>query len=499
MADQRRRGAQLLCLACAAGLFMMPGLPAPAAANDPGLAAIDRVATESFTATGLPGMALAVTRGQNVVLVKGYGSAGDGRPVTAQTQFRLASLSKSVTALAVMQLAAAATVDLDAPIRGYLPNFTVADASAADRITVRQLLTMTSGLSDAGFDADDARTTRLADRLAALHAASPVAEPGREFHYFEPNYQVLAALVTKVAGVPFEDYLDQQVFTPLGMDSTVSTVTAQEAAAVAPQLAQGHILVFGRPVARNELNGFMAGSAGVVSTAADMARWLIVHSSDGRLGDRRVLSAQGIQTLHTPPAGIATDYAMGWTTAQPGGGPRRLVHTGVLSTFSAEQMLLPDSGYGIAVLFDGNYALADTAGVADRIAALLTGATPTRPVPRTLIVAVTLAVLTVGTLALRGHALLRRRSWARRRRSAPWWRLAPGLTWLLLPAVLLIALPALMLWVSDRAFTYQQLALAMPDVTIWLAVSAITGAALGAGRLITRAQVRRKRTRYPVK
>jgi hypothetical protein len=94
-----------------------------------------------------------------------------------------------------------------------------------------------------------------------------------------------------------------------------------------------------------------------------------------------VLSAEGVQLMHTPPSGIDSDYAMGWTVPGPDAGVARLEHTGVLSTFFAEQVLLPDEGYGIAVLFDGSYALADTAGVADRVAALLAGDQPAGSFP----------------------------------------------------------------------------------------------------------------------
>lgn len=489
----RRRTVWVGCLACVV-LALALATPAPgvAAGGGPDLAAIDRAVARSFAATRLPGMALAITRGQDVLLVKGYGSAGGGRPVTPRTQFRVASLSKSFTALAVLQLAEAGRVDLDAPVRRYLTDFTVADPDAADRITVRNLLSQTSGLADAGFDVNGPQPATAGARVASLRTARPVAEPGREFHYFDPNYQILARLVEIVAGTPFEEYLDRQVLTPLGMTGTVGVATTQDAGRAAPGLAQGHVLFFGQPVARDELAGFVAGSGGVVSTAEDMARWLIVHNSGGRVADRRVLSAEGIRTLHTPPAGLDSDYAMGWLVADPAGGPRRLEHTGVLSTFSADQVLLPDGGYGVALLYDGNYALADTAGIRTRVVALLTGGPPDgNSFPRTAVVAAVLGALTVGTVALRVRALLRLRGWADRRRSTSWWRLVGGLGWLLLPAALVTALPAVTLRLIGRAFTYRQLALSMPDVLSWLGVGAVTGAALATARVTALVRLRR--------
>jgi CubicO group peptidase (beta-lactamase class C family) len=103
--------------------------------------AIDQFVQGWMAANGVPGLALAVTRDTRVVHLRGYGDAGNGRPVTPDTQFLVASLSKSFTALAVLQLVEAGRVNLDAPVAAYLPGFTVADPAGARRITVRMLLT----------------------------------------------------------------------------------------------------------------------------------------------------------------------------------------------------------------------------------------------------------------------------------------------------------------------------------------------------------------------
>src|SRR5690606_26629479 len=146
----------------------------------------------------VPGMALAITRGDRVVYLRGYGTAGRGRETTPRTRFPLASLSKSFTALAVLQLAERGLVDLDAPVRRYLPSFTLADPAAAARVTVRHLLGHTSGLSDAGFrDPRRGFPTTLSGRVSGLAVARPVGEPGAAFRYFNQNYEVLARLDRK--------------------------------------------------------------------------------------------------------------------------------------------------------------------------------------------------------------------------------------------------------------------------------------------------------------
>jgi len=181
-------------------------------------AALDRFLADERDAAGLPGMAVAVVRGRDVVYVQGFGSDGRKRPVDGSTQFMLASLSKAFTAVAVLQLVRAGRINLDAPVRDYLPEFTTADPSASRQITVRHLLNHTSGLADVGFRAGlSAQPRDLEQRVQDLRAAWPVSTPGREFHYLEPNYQLLARLVEVTTGQEFDHYLAGQVFAPLGM------------------------------------------------------------------------------------------------------------------------------------------------------------------------------------------------------------------------------------------------------------------------------------------
>ena len=354
---------------------------------------------------------------------------------------------------------------------------------------MRHLLNQTSGLADAGYPAvTAARPESATERVADLDTARPVSEPGREFHYFDPNYQVLARMVEVVTGKPFAAYLRERVLDPLGMYETFTAPTAAAGAAAA-QLAQGHVLVFGVPVAREELDGLLAGSGGVVTTPADMSRWLTFQATGAGPDGERVLDPALIRLSHTPPAGVPGGYGMGWQVVEPPGGPQRIEHIGVLSTFSAVQALLPDSGYGFALLFNANSALADTAGLTAALAELLaTGATDV-DVPSTRTTALLLAVLTVAALALRVGNLARLGRWARRRRGRRRWSLTPGLVWTVLPAALLVAVPDLLLAGIGRSFTYWQLALAMPDVMVFLGVAGVAGVAVAAARVVVLARL----------
>ena len=466
---------------CVLAVLLAAGAPAAAAAPaSPDPVAIDEFLAAGLDATGVPGMAVAVTHGAEVVHLAGYGTDGRGRPITPRTPFRVGSLTKSFTAAAVLQLAEAQRLDLDATVQTYLPGFTTSDAAAARRITVRQLLNQTSGIADTGYPAVTDTEPDLARRVAGLRDARLVSEPGTAFHYSDLNYQVLARLIEVVSGSPWGVVLEQRVFAPLGMRDTVATATAAEATHAVPGLASGHVLVFGMPVARPELDGLLAGSGGVVSTAEDMARWLRAQAG----GAGPVLPPASIALMQTPPPDVPGGYGMGWQVVSPQQGPRRIEHNGILSTFSADQVLLPDSGYGFALLHDANSALADTAGVKAGLAGLLAGNASADGPRNTSVLAGVLGAATLAVLGWRFRMLLRIPDRRRRRAGRRRWTALPGLVWLVLPVGLLAGMPALLRLVAGRSFTLWQLCLAMPDPVILLATAGLTGTVVAAVRVV---------------
>lgn len=116
--------------------------------NQPNLQAIDAFLQNQVSANRIPGLAVAVVQGNEIIFIKGYGEAAPGVPVTPQTQFYIGSVTKSFTALAIMQLVQEGRLELDAPVVKYLPWFQVADSEASSKITIRHLLNHTSGLRD---------------------------------------------------------------------------------------------------------------------------------------------------------------------------------------------------------------------------------------------------------------------------------------------------------------------------------------------------------------
>jgi CubicO group peptidase (beta-lactamase class C family) len=313
--------------------------------------------------------------------------------------------------------------------------------------------------------------------VASLRSARPLSQPGTAFHYFDPNYQILARLVEVVSDQPFDAYLHEHIFEPLGMQHTFSVTTSDQAAARAEQLAQGHVVVYGVPVAVSELSGVIGGSGGVVSTAADMARYLAMQGAGGQFGGRQVLAPASLELTHTAVTLSGGSYAMGWFAGHVRG-VRTVEHNGILSTFYSEAALLPDSGYGFVLLYD-EYALASAAlafpQLKEGMVALLTGQAPPSGGLMAPALGLILAALSAIGAAMALRSLARLPRWMARSRSAPRWRQVASVAGAVAPGLAFVALPQLLAQTSDRYFGYVMLARAMPDIIVWLGVCAALG------------------------
>jgi CubicO group peptidase (beta-lactamase class C family) len=503
---KRQLAALLAYLACAASAATLV-MAVAGSTNSPATRPLDADAVDRFIAIQvarhrIPGLALAITRGDQVVHVRGYGEANDGVPVTGQTPFRIASLSKAFTAMAVLQLVEAGKIELDAPVVRYLPEFVLGKPLAAARISVRHLLNHTSGLADAGFvNGLGGQQQTLADRVAGLRSARLVDPPGEVFHYFDPNYQVLARLVEVVSAQAFDAYLQRHVFAPLSMRETFSANTSTVTAPQTRLLAQGHVMGFGKAFSMPELSGFLGGSGGVVSTASDMARHLIAQSNNGVYGGRSVLSAGAIALMQTPPADVASSYAMGWTASDVRGAAT-LEHNGVLSTFYADAVLLPASGYGFVLLYNGYGLTAATLAFPEikrGLVMMLTDRSPDRSGLSLPTLGNGLTAFAAVSLALAFWSALRLRRWHARAKDAPRWKVCWDVLWPTAPAWLLLGLPGLLLLQTGRYFDLGMLLRAMPELVLLLGIAAAWGLLNSGIRLFVQVQGQTNGTPAPAK
>lgn len=402
-------------LAIAAGASMLPISAASATAPPalPDFAAVDTFIRQEVSGASIPGASVVVTRGDQVLHTQGFGHDSEGAAVTTRTLFRIASLSKSFTSFAVMQLVDAGALSLDDPVDTLLEEFRPADPRAAD-ITVRQLLDQTSGLADRAVPAfSRAQPDTLSEAVTDLNSAKLVAAPGTEWNYHNPNYHLAARVVEVASGETFAHYLREHVFLPAGMTSSTTTDHDDEAV---DGLADGHVVAYGHAVSKSAPHLFAAGDGGVVSSADDLARWLIVQSNAGRAPNgTRLISSQSLDELHT--ASAPGGYALGWDTAGPVDAPTRFEHNGNLLTCSAFEAVLPQSGYGVALMFNSSSAfMHKQTAIFEGVISIVEGSElfPAGPRLSSSRLDTILGALTVLTFLLGVRGVVRARRWATR-------------------------------------------------------------------------------------
>ena len=324
----------------------------------------------------IPGLSLAVVRGGDVLWVEGFGHANRSRrtPATPDTVFSAGSLAKPFTALAVMQLAAAGRIDIDRPLRTYLPELAIRSRFAAASLpTVRNVLT-----HHAGFPTDltkgmwsDAALTSVTAALGEEYMAFP---PNLVFSYSNVGYTLLGHAVQRITGEPYALYMDRAIFGPLGMTRTAVGLSPD----LEPRLAQGYR--DGREVRRLPIRDLPA--LGLYTTAADLGRFMRAIFS----GEPKVIAERIWRTMLEPQnRTVALDLhimvGLGWFLEAgtiPGAG---LVarHGGTTLAYSSELILLPEQRLGVAVLANSRDSRTVVATLAEEILARLLEAKVAEP------------------------------------------------------------------------------------------------------------------------
>jgi CubicO group peptidase (beta-lactamase class C family) len=353
---------RLLPLVMLALLILTVLLPAvsagamPTRNSPPDFAAIDAYVEQQMRELRIPGLAIGIVQGDQIVYTKGFGIAGpDGRAVTPQTPFQLASLVKPMTGVAIMQLVEAGKIDLDAPVQRYLPTFRVADETASAQITVRHLLYHTSGLPGTlGMEyalSGDARPDALEVRVEALRAVSLKGPVGSTYEYSNTGYQLLGLIVQVVSGQSYEGYMREHLFTPLQMQQTFTDWTEARSHGA----ASGYRYWFGVPVP-GELAVDRAGlpSGGVTASVEDVAHFLVAQLNGGRFGDTAILSPAGIAEMQRPVTPLADEIVgMDWGV-RPFHGVTMISKGGDNADFKTMMMLIPERRLGLVVLTNSN-------------------------------------------------------------------------------------------------------------------------------------------------
>ncbi len=335
------------------------------------ISSIDTFVEEQMRHLDIPGMAIVIVKDARIEYARGYGIADPaGRSVTPQTPFLAASLSKSITALGIMQLVEEGKIRLEDPIQKHLPWFRVNDTAASSQITVRHLLHHTSGLSEfEGYIRNletDSGEQALENSLRRLSESKLTSLPGTQFEYSNTNYDLLGLLIQTISGKPYQTYIRDEIFTPTGM--TNSYTRLEEARDHG--LSQGYTSFFGMTIPYDRWMPYsqtVIPSAGLFLSAEDLGKYLIIHLNEGRVPEgEQILSPAGIVQLHTPGVEINDNifYTMGWTQfsfteAVPSDdsdlpAPLALAHAGEWANYRALMVMVPERDLGIAMLINKN-------------------------------------------------------------------------------------------------------------------------------------------------
>ncbi len=326
---------------------------------------IDRIAREVLASTGVPSASLAIVKDGRIAYVQAYGDArlAPRTPARPAMRYSIGSISKQFTATAVLMLAEEGKLSLDDPVSRFLP-----DLTRADEVTIRQLLSHTSGYQDywpqdyvPPFMLEPATAGQILDRWARK---SLDFEPGTQYQYSNTGYVIAGLIVEKAGGKPFLELLRARIFSPLGMES-VADVDRDRLTESDPI---GYLrYALGPPrVAPKEGRGWLFAAGELAMTAEDLARWNIATI------ERRLLKPDSYREMETDVRlknGLGTRYGLGVGVTTESG-HRAFEHGGEVSGFTAENAVFPDDRSAISVLTNQDSADAASA-ILRRIALLL--------------------------------------------------------------------------------------------------------------------------------
>ncbi len=306
-----------------------------------------------------PGVSLAVVKDGSIVFERTYGLANveTGERTTSHTNFRLASVTKQFTAMSILILAERGDLKVDDPVARFLPEL----KDAAPNITLRHLLTHTSGLPEyeALLAKDD--TTQIVDRdVLTLLTKKPLAlKPNAKYRYNNTGYALLALVVERASKLPYSEFLARNIFRPLGM----TTSSAYDAKTTIPHRAYGYSIHADQcaPADQSRTTA-VVGDGGIYSSTADLARWIDGLDRNTLLSPQRLSEAtSALVTTNDPNIG----YGFGWKIGEQRG-EKLVYHTGTTSGFKNVLLWVPARKLGVIVLT--NRRQGDTLGLAKFVA-----------------------------------------------------------------------------------------------------------------------------------
>jgi CubicO group peptidase (beta-lactamase class C family) len=373
----RRRVAQTALATAAVATLPRSRAAAAQATSVPGEAAItfaqvqsaldrlDGLIEDGMAQTGLPGAAVAVVYGDEVVYAKGFGvrEVGKPEPITPETVFQIASLSKSLSSTLVAAVVGDGTTTWDATIGSIEPGFALADPWVSDQVTIRDMLCHRSGLP--AYGGDPLVFTFGYDRDECLRRLRyyALATPFRTtWAYSNLGFSAGAYAAARAAGESWEDLAEMRLFAPLGMTSTsyrFADFERRENRAAPHYRTRDGVWELGDLTDDDAA----APAGGVSSNLRDLTHWLRLHLAGGMFDGQQVVASEPLGETYRPqivafsPPDPATGppafYGLGWNVSYDDQGRLDVSHPGDFSSYSTQVTLLPGAGLGILVLCNG--------------------------------------------------------------------------------------------------------------------------------------------------
>jgi len=352
---------RLLC----AGTLMATAWAVPLVAQTPFTQRVDSVAHAVLAATGVPSASIAVVRHGRVAYVQAYGYAQLADSVAARPDMRysIGSISKQFAAASVLILQQEGKLSLDDKVAKYLP-----DLTRANEITIRELLSHTSGYQD--YWPQDYVPPMMLKPTSPVEimdrwAKKPLDfDPGTRWQYSNTNYVIVGAIIQKVSGLTYFQFIKRHILDPLGMSTAVNV----NASRLPQPAATGYLRYALGPLrpAPKEGEGWLFAMAELGMTPSDLAKWDIAMIDESLL---QPASYRAMETDVLLTSGVATGYGLGVDVGMSLG-HRVISHSGEVSGFTAENMVFPDDSAAIVVLTNQDAARA-SGGIANGVARLL--------------------------------------------------------------------------------------------------------------------------------
>jgi len=304
---------------------------------------------------GEPGATVLILRGDSVVFEKGYGIADmeTMTPADGETFWNIASVSKQFSGVALMMLADEGKLSLDDNVKKWFPHF---KAPFYEKITLKHLLSHTSGIPDARDRSDRTFVTTATDTVSYNYLENLEKlnfEPGTSYEYMNPTFQLMYTIIEKASGMKFDDFMRTRIFDPAGMKESVYF----EAERVIPRMAHGYLK-------NSDSTGFMQfdyGEESFFATKADGGLYTSVREFvkwEKALRDNLLISEETLKMAQTPKIAISEmpghSYGYGWFIEQKTGYPDKIYHTGDNGGFQIYAARYPEQQILILIFSNRN-------------------------------------------------------------------------------------------------------------------------------------------------